>query len=111
VALSDTEGKIMTNMHSKKVAGTRIVKERHGEKPQMPRRSRITKKARLISFLSKDRGTDIGTLSKKLDWLPHTTRAALSKLRKSGYVITPVKAQKSKLIRYRITSLPEGQGA
>ncbi len=80
-----------------------------GKKTQTPRRPKLTKKARLINFLSKERGADIGSLSKKLDWLPHTTRAVLSKLRKSGYVITSAKARNSKLLRYRITSPPEGQ--
>ncbi len=81
------------------------------KKARVPRRPKTTKKARLISFLNKDRGADIGSLSKRLGWLPHTTRAALSKLRKSGYVITSAKPRNSKLMRYRITSLPEGQGS
>lgn len=84
---------------------------KHGKVARGSRRPRVTKRARLISYLSKDRGVDIGSLSKRLDWLPHTTRAALSKLRKSGYVITSAKAGSGKLTRYRITNLPEGHGA
>ena len=101
----------MANIPAKKTPklSTETVKSR--KKARVTHRTRITKKARLINFLSKDRGTDIGSLSKRLGWLPHTTRAALSKLRKSGYVITSAKPGKSKLIRYRITKLPEEQGA
>lgn len=76
---------------------------------QVSRRPKMTKNARLISLLSKDRGADVGSLSKRLGWLPHTTRAALSRLRKSGYVITSAKLGNSKLTRYRITSLPAQQ--
>mgnify|MGYP001101399897 CR=1 FL=1 len=91
-------------------------KKTHGravacKKTRAPRRAKETKKAKLISLLGKDRGADVGSLSKRLGWLPHTTRAALSGLRKSGYVITSGKSGNGKLRRYRITSLPAGQGA
>ncbi len=101
----------MTNISNKKTLGLTTEPAKSGKKARVPHRPKLTKKARLINFLSKDRGADIGSLSKKLDWLPHTTRAALSKLRKSGYVITSAKARNSKLTRYRITSLSEGQGS
>jgi DNA-binding MarR family transcriptional regulator len=101
----------MTNISIKKTPKLTTAPLKPGDKTQRSRRPRLTKKARLINFLSKERGADIGSLSKKLDWLPHTTRAALSKLRKSGYVITSAKARNSKLLRYRITSLPDGQGS
>jgi len=101
----------MTNIPTKKTPKLTTAPIRPGKKTQVPRRSKVTKKAKLISFLSNDRGADIGSLSKKLGWLPHTTRAALSKLRKSGYVITPAKSGSGKLTRYSITSLPAGQGA
>jgi hypothetical protein len=38
-----------------------------------------TKKAQLIQMLSRKAGADIVTISDKLGWLPHTTRAALSR--------------------------------
>ncbi len=101
----------MTNIPIKKTLELTTAPVKPGKKARAPHRTKLTKKAKLISFLSKDRGADIGSLSKELDWLPHTTRAALSKLRKSGYVITSAKARNSKLTRYRITNLPEGQGA
>lgn len=98
---------IPTNVPPKKTAKS----TKPHRKTQVGRRTKLSKKARLINLLSNERGADISSLSKKLDWLPHTTRAALSKLRKSGYVITSVKEQNSKLARYSIKSLPEGQGS
>ena len=67
-------------------------------KPEPSRKSaKITKKARLIRLLSKDAGSDITSISKRFGWLPHTTRAALSRLRKAGYEITSVKAGSGRL--------------
>jgi hypothetical protein len=105
------EENIMTNVPIKKTPKQTIEPVNPGNKVHISRRTKMTKKARLISFLSKDRGVDVGSLSKRLGWLPHTTRAALSRLRKSGYVITSAKSGNGKLTRYRITGLPEGQGA
>ncbi|WP_170608849.1 DUF3489 domain-containing protein [Ruegeria arenilitoris] len=45
-----------------------------------------TKKARLIQMLSRKAGADVATISEKLDWQMHTTRAALTGLRKAGCV-------------------------
>ena len=73
--------------------------------------SNLTKKTRLISLLSKKAGTDIASISEKFGWLPHTTRAALSRLRKAGYEITSVKAGTGKPTKYRITSAPAEQSA
>ena len=101
----------MTNIPIKKTQKLTTAPINSGNKTQTSRRTKMTKKARLTNFLRNDRGADIGSLSERLDWLPHTTRAALSKLHKSGYVITSVKSQNSKLARYRIKSLPEGQGS
>ena len=41
--------------------------------------SNLTKKTRLIILLSKNSGSDITSISKRFGWLPHTTRAALSR--------------------------------
>ncbi len=109
MTLPDTEGKIMTNTSTKKMPGKAIEPDKQGKEARVPRRAKTTKKARLINLLSKTRGADVGSLSKRLGWLPHTTRAALSGLRKSGYVITSAKSGNSKLRRYRITSLPAEQ--
>jgi DNA-binding MarR family transcriptional regulator len=46
-----------------------------------------TKQARLVELLSSDHGANITDLTEALGWLPHTVRAALTGLRKRGYVI------------------------
>ena len=44
-----------------------------------------TKEARLVKALSK--GKTIAQLATLLEWQPHTTRAAMTRLRKRGYII------------------------
>lgn len=63
---------------------------------------RPTKKAQLIKLLSCKLGTDVATISAKFGWQPHTTRAALSGLRKVGFEITKENADADKPVRYRI---------
>ena len=67
---------------------------------------RITKKAQLIRMLSSKAGTDVVAVGKKLGWQNHTTRAALTGLRKAGYMITTERHQGGKPTRYRITAAP-----
>lgn len=66
-----------------------------------------TKKARLICLLEARDGADVATISKRLGWLPHTVRAALSGLRKAGYEITSIRQDREKPARYRIVAVPE----
>jgi hypothetical protein len=62
-----------------------------------------TKKARLIARLEHPRGVDIATLSTDLGWQPHSTRAALTGLRKDGYTIERLPFGPDQPTRYRIT--------
>ena len=68
---------------------------------------KATKKAQLIRILTGKAGVDITAISEKLGWQPHTTRAALSGLRKVGYEIAAEKPDGGKPTRYRITFEPE----
>ena len=65
-----------------------------------------TKRARLIKLLSARAGCDITSLSEKMGWQSHSTRAAMSGLRKAGYVIATEKAAKGKPARDTITAPP-----
>ena len=47
-----------------------------------------TKMARVVGLLQRDRGATLAEIIATTDWLPHTTRAALTGLRKRGYVVT-----------------------
>jgi len=63
---------------------------------------RTTKKDRLVRLLKAVAGRDIATLSRALGWQPHTTRAALTRLRQAGYAIEKLPRRKSGGSRYRI---------
>lgn len=71
-------------------------------------RKRTTKRIRLIRMLQARSGHDITVLSDKLSWQPHTTRAALSRLRKAGYAIEKTPSGKNGRTRYRISISPAG---
>jgi hypothetical protein len=51
-----------------------------------------TKHSQLIGLLEREGGASIAELAALLSWLPHTTRAALTGLRKKGHAISKVKA-------------------
>jgi hypothetical protein len=65
-----------------------------------------TKKARLIARLEGRLGVDVATLSTELDWQPHSTRAALTGLRKDGYTIERLPSEPGQPTRYRIAGTP-----
>ena len=71
-----------------------------GGKPQ-------TKKQQLIRILSGKSGAEVATISDKLGWQQHTTRAALTHLRKAGYEVAVERPGDGKRARYRITGTPE----
>jgi Protein of unknown function (DUF3489) len=47
-----------------------------------------SKRAQLINLLERDSGATLDAMVALTGWLPHTTRAALTGLRKKGHVIT-----------------------
>ena len=58
---------------------------------------------RLIGLLGTRSGRDVSALGAKLGWQPHSVRAALSRLRKSGVEIEKLPpARKGGAARYRI---------
>lgn len=70
---------------------------------------RTTKKDQLIKLLGIKSGADIKSLSEKLGWQQHTTRAAMSGLRKAGYEVAGEKPAKGGASKYRILSTPMDQ--
>jgi Protein of unknown function (DUF3489) len=68
--------------------------------------SRATKRDRLVRLLKTGAGREIATLSRELGWLPHTTRAALTRLRHAGYAIEKLPPQNNGGSRYRIAGEP-----
>ncbi len=76
-----------------------------------------TKKEELIQMLTRKAGADVAMISDKLGWQTHTTRAALTRLRKVGYEVVSDRPGEGKPKRYRISATPakiddaEGAGA
>ncbi len=71
---------------------------------------RKTKKEELIQMLTRKAGADVAMISDKLGWQTHTTRAALSGLRKAGYEVVGEKPDEGKPKRYRISATPAKAG-
>jgi hypothetical protein len=65
-----------------------------------------SKRALLISLLQRHNGASLDDLMQATDWLPHTTRAALTGLRHNGYELTRDKGEDGKSV-YRIVKAPE----
>jgi hypothetical protein len=61
-----------------------------------------TKLARVIELLRRDGGATLAELATATGWLPHTTRAALTGLRKRGYEVTLDRTNKERGSTYRI---------
>lgn len=62
-----------------------------------------SKIAHVIDLLSRGAGASTAELIEATGWLPHTTRAALTSLRKKGHQIE--KARVAQVTRYRITEV------
>lgn len=60
----------------------------------------LSKQAQLIELLQGDKPASTTELATALGWLPHTTRAALTGLRKKGHAVVSAKVDGE--TRYRI---------
>jgi len=67
-----------------------------------------SKQALVIEMLSKDRGATLDALIEATGWLPHTTRAALTGLRKRGFAVERI-PNETKGSLYRIANGPKGR--
>jgi hypothetical protein len=67
-----------------------------------------TKTAGVIAMLSLESGATVDQLAAAMGWLPHTTRAALTGLRKRGYLIERLRRDEGKAASYRLTVPVEG---
>ncbi len=69
-----------------------------------------SKKARLIGMLRQPDGSTIAAISASLDWQAHTTRAAITGLRKAGHAIETAKPVDGCIgLIYRIASKTDEQ--
>ena len=67
---------------------------------------RETKRDQLVKMLRRKTGADVPMISEKMGWLPHSTRAALTGLRKAGFELEATKPEKGGPSRYRIAKEP-----
>ena len=78
-----TQPQLQPNPDATKASGPDLIGER--AKTLMPRAG--SKLARVIDLLQRSDGATILQLIEATGWLPHTTRAALTGLRKRGYAV------------------------
>ncbi|MEY3622975.1 MAG: hypothetical protein RLZZ407_534 [Pseudomonadota bacterium] len=64
-----------------------------------------SKPQQILDLLTRDCGTTLTELATLANWLPHSTRAYLTGLRKKGHVIDSDKVDGVR--RYRLSSSPE----
>jgi Protein of unknown function (DUF3489) len=62
----------------------------------------ILKRDQLIAMLARDNGASIAEIAAALSWLPHTSRAALTGLRRKGYTIERIVGPDGGTSRHRI---------
>jgi hypothetical protein len=75
--------------------------------PNQPAEFRAgSKQALVLSMLQRKVGTSLADLVSATGWLPHTTRAALTGLRKRGYVLERSRPEESKPSVYRVVEHP-----
>lgn len=71
----------------------------------MPREG--SKLAAVVGLLRREGGATIDQLAAAMGWLPHTTRAALTGLRKRGFGIDRRKAKDERAGAYIIVDAPK----
>jgi DNA-binding MarR family transcriptional regulator len=95
----------MTDSDTAKDASKRPCKLAHGPMPHFPgpslRQRHQAKAAQVLAMLGRPEGSTLGQLLAATGWQPHTSRAALTSLRKKGHVITSEKPSGGERI-YRI---------
>jgi Protein of unknown function (DUF3489) len=69
-----------------------------------------TKLAQVVELLEQDCGASIAELIVLTGWLPHTTRAALTGLRKRGFVTAIDRSDKERGSIYRVQKRPAAEG-
>ena len=83
--------------------GTVTAEDRHPAGEAAPRAG--SKQALVVEMLSQEPGATLDALIEATGWLPHTTRAALTGLRKRGFAVERFRHETTGSV-YRITSHP-----
>ena len=69
--------------------------------PAAPDKPRVTKAGTVLALLGREDGATLADLIAATGWLPHTTRAALTGLRKKGHVLEKSQARRADLLPCR----------
>lgn len=71
--------------------------------------SKTSKRAQIRLMLARPEGASLEALCDATAWQPHSVRAALSSLRKAGYIIerTPLPEDRAGASLYRIPASPD----
>lgn len=67
-----------------------------------PKPARVTKQSMLICLLKQEEGASLAVIVEATGWQPHTTRAALTGLRKKGHAVERFRSDEE--TRYRIVT-------
>ena len=90
-------------------AGARVEAIRESAGPLVPRTG--TKISNVIEMLGQDSGATIDEIIAITGWLPHTSRAALTGLRKRGYALVSDRSDRTRGTVYRIAFRETGDEA
>ena len=88
---------------------TRASPDEGGDPARMAAPRDVSKLARVIDLLQRSDGATIPNLTEATGWLPHTTRAALTGLRKRGYAVVRQRVGAGNSV-YRISEVPSYRG-
>jgi hypothetical protein len=71
--------------------------------PALPVMPRVTKASAVVALLQREEGATLADMIAATGWLPHTTRAALTGLRKKGHMLE--KSKRDDQTCYRISAV------
>ena len=87
-----------------KTRATDVTADPSRTKVAEPAPARATKQALIIGLLQRQEGATLADLVAATGWLPHTTRAALTRLRQGGHVLDKTTGESGAV--YRIATPP-----
>ena len=80
-------------------SGERRTAEPPQSSVERPPARKPTKQALILGLLQRQEGATLADLVAATGWLPHTTRAALTRLRQAGHVLDKIKGETGTVYR------------
>jgi hypothetical protein len=91
-------------------AGVAAVKRPTPAEPPTTKSPRKTKRASLVALMEREGGAGLGELIAVTGWQPHTVRAAITGLRKSGLTVETSRGDAGTVYRISPASAQAGEG-